>query len=74
MQKDCFDGSDEMNCTTKSTATIIQNDDVAIISPAIDVQSKISENETLCLQNKFGCENGECILDSWKCGMLPLCH
>lgn len=52
-ENDCWDNSDEANCT-QSTPTRKQ-------------QQTPTQNTGQCPLNRFQCDNGRCILESWRC-------
>uniref|UniRef100_T1H8D0 Sortilin-related receptor n=1 Tax=Rhodnius prolixus TaxID=13249 RepID=T1H8D0_RHOPR len=55
---DCGDGSDELGCDESGTT----------VAP-----SSATQHPTVCSANKFRCENGACIQQSWVCDGLPDC-
>lgn len=56
---DCGDNSDEMGCTTNSTAP------PATIDEPIDTD--------ICLRNQFMCDTGRCISKAYVCDGFPDC-
>ncbi|XP_062589229.1 uncharacterized protein LOC134250886 [Saccostrea cucullata] len=80
--EDCFDGSDEYNCSTTCTETQFQcsSGDCISISLYCDFVSHCPDNsdETNCIprpctENEWKCSSGQCIPAKNLCDMKPEC-